>query len=369
MSYAHRGSIAAIAFMLLVAPPAGADEAPVSSRITAYPTSFFAKAQPYSAFDMLTLLPGYAFVEADADIRGFAGAAGNVLIDGNRPASKQESLEAILRRIPASTVSHVELIRPGARGVDMQGQTVLANVIRIRRVEMRGSAELGSSFYERGFSAPRIAGEFSRRSGEQLFEVSAARYRVVDDEHGAGRRPRVSSDGAVIRDADYVQDEGERVAELAAGYEQKVALGKLRVNGSFSEQKFRADIRDYQIFPELDSETVVEFETLTEAELGLHYEQPFGKRLHFELFGIHRDIREREGERSAAVDDSSLFRQDADASESILRGVLRRVSDQWSLEGGVEGALNILDGQSKLQENGVDVALPAASVRVEERRG
>ena len=168
---------AAIAALCIMTLPANAEEVEQSSRVTAYAASFFANAQPYSAFDMLTLLPGYTFSEADADIRGFVGAAGNVLIDGNRPASKHESLETILRRIPANAVSRVELIRPGAPGIDMQGHTVLANVVRMRGVKTRGSTELGSSFYDRDLSAPRIAGEFSRQSDERLLEVSAARYR------------------------------------------------------------------------------------------------------------------------------------------------------------------------------------------------
>ena len=122
MPNSSRPSVAAaIAALCIMTLPANAEEVEQSSRVTAYAASFFANAQPYSAFDMLTLLPGYTFSEADADIRGFVGAAGNVLIDGNRPASKHESLETILRRIPANAVSRVELIRPGAPGIDMQG--------------------------------------------------------------------------------------------------------------------------------------------------------------------------------------------------------------------------------------------------------
>ena len=74
----------------------------VASPITSYPASFFDSVQPSSAFDMLAVLPGYDFSESDTDVRGFTGAVGNVLIDGSRPAGKQESLETVLRRIPAT---------------------------------------------------------------------------------------------------------------------------------------------------------------------------------------------------------------------------------------------------------------------------
>jgi hypothetical protein len=62
-------------------------EARPTSSVTVYPASFFAAAQPPSAFDMLAILPGYVFSESDSDVRGFSGAVGNVLIDGSRPAN------------------------------------------------------------------------------------------------------------------------------------------------------------------------------------------------------------------------------------------------------------------------------------------
>src|SRR6185437_15536549 len=86
-------------------------------------------AQPNTAMEMINLLPGFTF-DAGSGVRGFSGAAGNVLVDGERPATKSDDLESILRRIPASQVDHIEVIRGGAAGIDMQGKTVLDNVVR-----------------------------------------------------------------------------------------------------------------------------------------------------------------------------------------------------------------------------------------------
>lgn len=360
----------------LLASGAHAAAAP-SSHVTAYPAAFFATAQPYSAFDMLTLLPGYRFDEGDEDVRGYAGSAGNVLIDGSRPASKHESLETILRRIPAAAVSRIELIRPGAPGIDMQGQALLANVVRLRAPRTRGAAELGTAFYERDLSAPRIAAEFSRSSGESLLELSAARYRSIDDEHGIGSRPRIDTEGRVIRDTDYTQDEGERVTELAGGYERRFGSGKLRMSASLRRERFRADILELRTFPDWRRERVLEFEDETVSELGMRYEHAFDDAMQLELVGLRREEQERGGERgeerSLGTDGgsaaSSLVRADSDESESILRAVLRRSSDRWTIEGGIEGALNVLDSHSALQEDGIEIMLPSANVRVEERRG
>ena len=121
---------------------------------------------------MLAVLPGYEFSESDTDVRGFAGAVGNVLIDGSRPDGKQESLETVLRRIPATAVERIELIRAGAPGIDMQGQTVLANVVRRREAQTRGTIEAGSAFYERGFHAPRAGRRNSRRGAIETWSSS-----------------------------------------------------------------------------------------------------------------------------------------------------------------------------------------------------
>src|SRR5215217_2281025 len=94
-----------------------------------YPATFFAANQPSTAYEMVVLLPGFHIQLGDAAVRGFSGTVGNVLIDGQLPTSKEDSVEVLLRRIPASSVDHIELIRGAA---DMHGHPVLANVVRNR---------------------------------------------------------------------------------------------------------------------------------------------------------------------------------------------------------------------------------------------
>src|SRR5262245_20133113 len=116
----------------LLAQTAGAAvpvaEAPPQQGVTSYGPEFFAAQQPSTAADMLQRIPGFS-LDNGASVRGFEGAAGNVLIDGQRPASKSDSLQDILFRIPANKVERIDIIRGGAPGIDMQGKTVLANVI------------------------------------------------------------------------------------------------------------------------------------------------------------------------------------------------------------------------------------------------
>jgi outer membrane receptor for ferrienterochelin and colicin len=83
--------------------------------VLVYKSDFFADARPNTAYDMIGRLPGFNFDDGNM-ARGFAGTAGNVLIDGQRPTSKTDDLQSILYRIPASAVDHIEVIRGGAPG-------------------------------------------------------------------------------------------------------------------------------------------------------------------------------------------------------------------------------------------------------------
>jgi hypothetical protein len=363
----YRRRAASVTFVLagvLHTAPALAAQVPV----TPYPAGFFAPAQPYSAFDMIARLPGFSFDGGDSEVRGFAGAGGNVLIDGKRPTSKQESLEAVLKRIPARSVERIELIRAGAAGVDMQGKALIANVVRVREATTRGRFEAGASLHRNGDTAPRLATELTRRSGDRLTELSASVGREIDDEKGQGPERRFSPTGALLRDATYRENKGAKVAEAAAGHERDLAGGRLRLDGSLRSERARADILEVASFPALSSEVVVERENISEHEVGGHFDRPLKDRWALETLALHHATRIRTGDEAVEGSDVTTTRVASDARETIARGLARRKGETTTLELGAEAALNVLDSHSGLSDNGVDIALPAANVRVEERR-
>src|SRR5690606_29977956 len=132
--------------------------------------AFFADARPNNALDMIQRLPGFGLDTGNNSTRGFAGAAGNVLIDGDRPSSKSDSLDQVLRRIAAGSVERIELIRGGAPGIDMQGRAVIANVVLKRTVTVERVLEANAYIYPDGYVGPLIAGQFSRREGDRSIE-------------------------------------------------------------------------------------------------------------------------------------------------------------------------------------------------------
>jgi outer membrane cobalamin receptor len=109
------------------AEPGTDTTAGAASQVVDYPAAFFERYKPNTALDMVRQLPGFKLDDGDGT-RGFASSAGNLLINGQRPSAKQDLPSATLARIPASQVEHIELIRGQMQGVDLQGQSVLANV-------------------------------------------------------------------------------------------------------------------------------------------------------------------------------------------------------------------------------------------------
>src|SRR5690349_16774831 len=102
--------IAALSAPALAQTP-GAGEIPQAtptqgSRTTVYDSGFFAQYAPRSALDIVQRIPGFTLdlgnnqAATGVDVRGFAGTAGNVVINGARPSSKSETLETLLARIP-----------------------------------------------------------------------------------------------------------------------------------------------------------------------------------------------------------------------------------------------------------------------------
>ncbi len=92
-----------------------------------YP-EFFARYQPVTALDMVRQLPGFQLDDGSGD-RGFGNVVGNILINDRRPSAKEDTPSQILERIAASTVRRIDLIRSQVRGIDMQGQPVVASIM------------------------------------------------------------------------------------------------------------------------------------------------------------------------------------------------------------------------------------------------
>lgn len=351
------------------APPAAAPAAAAAQGLISYPAEFFAASQPSNAQEMLLRLPGFTLDTGDS-VRGFEGAAGNVLIDGQRPTTKTDNLEEVLRRVPASQVERIELIRGGAPGVDMQGKSVLANVVRKSGGGLRGLFAIANSSIYDGRQTPGVRLELSGGKDGRNWEGSARYGEGVDDGSGEGPHTRVGPDGRPIRTS-FVDSEGlSQQWTLTSAYEQPLGGGKFRVNARLFWDKFKYKEDNTVSFPSPDLLTTDDLQDTFESEIGGRYTRNFGSATSLDLIAL----RQTEDLTFTSVfrgeGDAGLFVLDRESSESIGRAVLKyRRSDRLSFELGGEGALNKLESATAYTENGVALDLPAANVGIEEKRG
>jgi outer membrane receptor protein involved in Fe transport len=354
-------------FELLLAAQAAATTAQAADAqgVIVYERAFFDAYQPNSAYDLIMRLPGFAF-DGGANVRGFDGAAGNVLIDGQRPSSKSDRLQDVLARLPASQVARVELIRGGAPGIDMQGKTVIANVVLKTGSSVKGLAAVSNKAVYDGRNMPGARLEGSRRSNGTTLEGSLVYGGFVDDGAGDGVRVRRDASGAPIRVGD-VQSDGDGFQTLASGsYETPLAGGKLRINGRFNNERFN--------FKQIDTSAAgtnaeKSFDDEYEREVGLRYTRDIGPKNSLETVFLHQEDDEQFDSNYRAGGFVADFGQHSLTKEDIVRGVWKyRPTATLSFEGGAETAINTLEGKTAYAENGVPVALPSANVDVEEKR-
>ncbi|MDP3854916.1 TonB-dependent siderophore receptor [Phenylobacterium sp.] len=362
------GVIAAAALAATILPTlAAAQDAPAASGVIAYPPAFFAEMGTSTALDMVQRLPGFAF-DKGATVRGLAGAGGNVLIDGEPPVSKNDTLEEVLKRIPVGSVLRIDVIRGGAPGIDMQGKTVLANVVRKQSAGTRGAISVSSQPLGDGRVLNALRAEGQWRWDGKLAELSMVHGKGADDSYGDGPRVRYGPAGVpIIRSIVDADAQGER-RWLIGAFETPLAKGRLRVNGAYMDNVSDVELYDRLSFPTATREDERISNDRLQAELGGRFTRRFGATsLEAVAFQQWNNVDTQARFTSAAV--NRLFASDKKVTETVGRLHLRRRwSEALSLEAGVEGAFNGLDSETSLSANGARVTVPAANVRVEEKR-
>ena len=369
---------AALAFA--AAAPAFAETAPTAPRQTAqagdqgvlvFTPDFFKDARPNTALDMVNRVPGFSVNDGDG-ARGFEGAVGNILINGSRPASKNDTGSNVLGRTIASQVERIELVRGGAPGIDMQGYSVVANVILKTTSSREHVLTANASLFEGGQDLFGGSYQFTAREGDRTWGVTLSDGISSSDSNGAGPVLRVDANGNVLRDEQYYNDGYGGGNAIRGNFSTPLMGGKIDLTARYG-------INDWhnislQTAPDVLRENLYD-EDGHSGEFGVVYTRPLSEKLKLETRFIHEfgdfDSVSTSRTRLGAVDSpEQLFNADGNSSETILRALVRyERSPSMDFEGGGEIAYNMLEVQQAYTVGGVDVPLPSASVTVEETRG
>jgi hypothetical protein len=354
--------------------PIATAAAPADGRVV-YAPEFFAQYAPQTALDMVRRVPGFS-IDSGSDRRGFSGTAGNVLIDGARPSSKSEDIESILDRVPVSQVARLELIRAASTG-EAAGQSVLVNVVRNAT-----AATGGAGTYEVELERTTVnridlrgGGSYSGRLGAAEYTLGANRY--AEQRPVRGYRYIRGPTNALTSSRNDYSPRTFRESTANASMKAPLLGGTLNLNASGGRWNFNAalDSRGFTPAEQLsDAFRYTTDERQRRREIGGDFERRFGD---WTLKAVALDTI-----RNYANDERTLFRDAASAptgevsqrTRNRANETIGRLSASWALspahriEFGGETALNSLETNLALTQNGAPIVLPAANVTVEEDR-
>jgi hypothetical protein len=354
-------------------PPAGAD----AGRVV-YESAFYAQFAPRTALDMVNQTPGFTLDVGDNEQRGFTGAVGNVLVDGERLGAKSQTLEDVLQRVPASEVLRIEILRGADVAGDASGKAVLVNVVRTRTA---GGGTWMAGFEMTNRDKPKPTGRltWSGRSEDREYSIGANTF--GHDHVSEGPREVTDGSGVLVarRFGGFPHKQNENA--INGQYSQNLGEGRLVLTGQASYVKYNEEFWLRTTDPggtQLEREIDPYSENTRTGEAGATYQRPVSdwqmtvtalatrKRYVSDVTALHFD--------AADVQDSAFvqaLRQDS--GETIARTTFSRDVTRGRLEFGAEAAVNTLDGELDLTfDDGsgpTPVAVPNANLSVEETRG
>ncbi len=330
-------------------------------QVVTYQPAYFAEFQVSTAFDMVLRVPGFVF-DGGESARGFSGTAGNVLIDGQRPATKAD-LGNTLSNINAAQVDHLELITGGAPGIDMHGHRQIVNVVRKKDAK----SSLSLLAIVRNMDGRDTKGvllfTYNANHDNKATDVTADIFTFFDN--GANRARRLTTDSSGTQVMQIHQKAGGAGMESQASHSRPLLGGKITFNGTYNPSIYRYDATY------VDSQTATEllFDKDTPSELGSQYERKFSHGFDLNLNVLDRHDREHVLDTYNDSSGTSDYRSLRLSNEHILNG---RIS--WQKQDGLlfslgsESAFNSLDETSSFVMNTSSQNVPTTSVRVEEDR-
>lgn len=353
-------------------PPAAAPQAEAGQQgVLVFTPDFFADQRPNTALDMVNRVPGFSVVDGDGS-RGFEGSVGNVLVNGARPASKNDTGSAVLSRTLASQVERIELIRGGAPGIDMQGYAVVVNVITRRESSRQSIFTANAALFEGGQNLYGGSYQFTAREGERTWGVTLSDGMSMSDANGMGPVVRRDGAGAIIRTEDYWNDQYGGGTSIRGNFATPLIGGKIDLTARYGVNDYHSV--SLQTGPTVRRENLFDNDG-SGGEFGVVYTRPLSPRFNLETRFIHQfndfESVSLSRDRVDGVDrPEQRFVSEGNASETIFRNLVRfERSPALTFEAGGEVAYNMLETEQAFSVGGTPVPLPSASVKVEELRG
>jgi hypothetical protein len=362
-------------------PPAEPVNAAASAgtRSTFVPADF-ARFAPRSAYDMARNVPGFAIRTGD-DARGLGQADTNILINGRRISGKANGPLEALRRLPVEDVVRLELVDGASLGIGgLTGQVL--NVVTSASGRVTGQFRYNPEFRSFGTPARLLQGNLALAGSGAKSEWTLALRNDSNRRGNEGPEEVFDADGTLVALRDEQANFDSDRPSLSGSFTRNADNGNiLNLTGQVQGHIFREREISFQRPPGgslTRTRTLRRTEDEFNFELGADYEFGFGPG-RLKLIAYHRyedspfttavDTRFTDG----SADQGSLFVQDIDEGETIIRSEYTMKVGGGNLVAAVEGAHNYLAIGSALSERdaaGVlqPVDLAGSNARVDEDR-
>ncbi|HEX8449897.1 MAG TPA: hypothetical protein VF652_09940, partial [Allosphingosinicella sp.] len=197
---------------------ATAAQAPGADGRTVYEAAYFAQFAPSNALQMVQRVPGFTLELGNQEVRGFGQAAGNVVVNGQRPSSKSDTLETVLARIPASRVARLEVGPGDLFGSEFAGKPQVVNVVTTAAGGLAGTFNGQLRRTYTGRVEPDITVSALIRRGKSSFNASAGYQAPPTTEEGFDRVTALPG-GALREYREKVNRISDRTAFVSGAWE------------------------------------------------------------------------------------------------------------------------------------------------------
>ena len=389
----YRSSLSLLSMSAALASPALAQkaESPApgqtqASRTTVYDAAFFSQYAPRTALDIARRVPGFNLDLGNNDIRGFAAAAGNVVINGARPSSKAETLETTLARIPANRVSKVEVGPGDLFGAEYSSKSQVLNIFLSAAGGVDATVTGSVRRLYTGKLVPDGSASALIRRGPSSINLSAGFNNFLSHEEGTDRLTD-SATGDLLEFRRKFNSYHDFNPYVSGSWALEHASDKaIRVNARYSPGQFDLFQRNRVSpvdGPRHDDNLLQDYDN-TVFELGGDITRPLAggtiklvglatrrKRNNFDAYV------QRNGLISDGAQQNGGFEQTQKAQRNETLGRLtwnRQNVAGFSFEAGGEAVLNTLDNATNLvvvEEDGsrTRIDLPIDNAKVKETRG
>jgi hypothetical protein len=364
-----------------------------ASRTTVYEGAFFAQYAPRTALDIVQRVPGFSLdlgatqtQQGSVDVRGFAGTAGNVVINGSRPSTKAETLDVTLSRIPAQQVIRVELGPGDLFGSDYAGKSQVLNVLLSQQSGIDGNITAAAKRWFTGYVNTDVQGSALIRRGASTINLSAGTGRNRQVEEGTDD-VRIVATGELLEHRRKRNSYFNRDPFVSAAWAlERGSDHALHLNARWQPSRFDL-LQSNRVTPKAGpqhDDNLIQTYRDPVIELGGDISRPLAEGA-FKFVGLA--TRRKRHDVDQYIQRSGLIQDDAPVDGGFRQSVRARRNEtlgrmSWtrsdlfgfSFEAGAEASYNTLDDKVDLfaiDEQGQEerIALPIANATVKEKRG